>query len=986
MVTKNESVKVTSCKVLKMCPMSSGDSWCLPNKDGLYDPVNERDACGVGFIVAIDGKRTHKIVRDAEKLALRMNHRGACACDNDTGDGAGVLTAIPHDFYAHELREQQNVELPSLGQYATGIVYEDKTNSEQSEATFAQLANECNLNILCWRTVPTHRDGIGEVARNSEPFMRQVFVVPREGANLDEESLKRQVFILRKRATHTIPKPGVRFYICSLSHTIVVYKGQLTSDQLWTYFTDLKSPQFETYLALVHTRFSTNTFPSWERAHPLRYLAHNGEINTLRGNVNFMKAREGVMKSPYIENEELKKLYPVVEPNLSDSGSLDCVLEFLVNAGGRSLPEAVMTMVPEAWQNDATMAAEKRDFYHWAACAMEPWTGPLCSPSPTEDTLVLYLTERFITCVCYSATVRMLSVRTLFLKWPAVLETKECSIQVSLIRCSMRIIVRQWKEEYQRLWLRWEFQRCSPTKELKSSKPLEYQRKLSKNVSSRNLVCLGFDVVVAALLGADEFGMSTAPLIVMGCTMMRKCHLNVCPVGIATQDPVLREKFAGKPEHVINYLFMLAEEVREHMASLGISKFQDLVGRTDLLRPAENVKNFKAKTLNLSPILRNALHMRPGVNIVGGSERQDFQLEKRLDNQLIAAATPVINGEQKSINVEFTINNECRAFGSTLSYAISMKYGDNGLPEHSINVALKGSAGQSFCAFLARGVHVTLEGDANDYVGKGLSGGEVVIYPPKSSPFQSDGNVIVGNVCLYGATSGKAFFRGIAAERFSVRNSGAVAVVEGVGDHGCEYMTGGCAVILGLTGRNFAAGMSGGIAYVLDVDGSFKSKCNMEMVELLALDQAEDIEYVKQLLEEFQTKTGSEIAMGLLGNWPDAAKQFVKVFPYEYKRALRQMAEEKANATVQNNTAVTASVPPQSSIRDIEETVTDTGVEKKRLEKILDKTRGFVKSQRETAPCRLAEKRMKDSSNNYNFAHVRKGLRVQAARCQNTIC
>uniref|UniRef100_A0A1S6KZN6 Glutamate synthase [NADH] n=2 Tax=Nilaparvata lugens TaxID=108931 RepID=A0A1S6KZN6_NILLU len=1618
--------------------MSSGDSWSLPSKDGLYDPLNERDACGVGFIVAIDGRRSHKIVRDAEKLALRMNHRGACACDNDTGDGAGVLTAIPHDFYAHQLREEQNVELPSLGQYATGIVYEDKANSQQSEATFAQLANECNLNIVCWRTVPTHRDGIGEVARNSEPFMRQVFVVPKPGADLDEEALKRQVFILRKRATHTIPKPGVRFYICSLSHTIVVYKGQLTSDQLWTYFTDLKSPQFETYLALVHTRFSTNTFPSWERAHPLRYLAHNGEINTLRGNVNFMKAREGVMKSPYIENEELKKLYPVVEPNLSDSGSLDCVLEFLVNAGGRSLPEAVMTMVPEAWQNDATMSAEKRDFYHWAACAMEPWDGPalltftdgryigaildrnglrpsrfyvmddnvmvmasevgvydtdpahvklksrlkpgrmllvdtqkksmiqdfelksqlalsrphsqwlkeeitmdelreayqkklsengggdvvqnnlmnemkskesgkpwigdhrlsvfgytietinmlilpmirtkkealgsmgndaplaclsqfqpllydyfkqlfaqvtnppidpfrekivmsmMCPIGPEANILMpsakqchrLFLHNPIIsladlavlkgnthrgwrthviditfdksegpdgllrslnriceeaataaqdgyqlivlsdrrtgvdrvptgTLLALGATHHHLIEERQRMKVGLILETGEarevhhmcvllgygadaiCPYIVFEMATSLRneglldsnitdkmlyenyceamergiakvmakmgistlqsykgaqifeavgiseeVIEKCFKgtqsriegvtfeilakETYERHHLAYtdkdtlvlrnpgqyhwrsggenhindplsianlqeaassksknaydrfkestldsvrsctirgqlelatsespiDISEVEPAKEIvkrfatgamsfgsisleahttlaiamnriggksntgeggenaerylvtdaenskrsaikqvasgrfgvtssylahaddlqikmaQGAKPGEggelpgykvtkdiaatrhsvagvglisppphhdiysiedlaeliydlkcanpnarisvklvsevgvgvvasgvakgkaehivisghdggtgasswtgvknaglpwelgvaetHQVLVLNNLRSRIVlqadgqIRTGFDVVVAALLGADEFGMSTAPLIVMGCTMMRKCHLNVCPVGIATQDPVLREKFAGKPEHVINYLFMLAEEVREHMASLGIRKFQDLVGRTDLLRPAENVKNFKAKTLNFSPILRNALHMRPGVNIVGGSEKQDFQLEKRLDNQLIAAATPVINGEQKSIDVELTINNECRAFGSTLSYAISMKYGDEGLPEHSINIALKGSAGQSFCAFLARGVHVTLEGDANDYVGKGLSGGEVVIYPPKCSPFQSDGNVIVGNVCLYGATSGKAFFRGIAAERFSVRNSGAVAVVEGVGDHGCEYMTGGCAVILGLTGRNFAAGMSGGIAYVLDVDGSFRSKCNMEMVELLALDQAEDLDYVKQLLEEFQTKTGSEIAKGLLGNWPEAAKQFIKVFPYEYQRALRQMAEEKANATVPNKSAAVAAsvpVPPASSVRDIEETITDTGVEKKRLEKILDKTRGFVKYQRETAPYRSAEKRMKDWDEIYNFPHVRKGLRVQAARC-----
>ncbi|CAG2053616.1 unnamed protein product [Timema podura] len=347
------------------------DSWSLPRKDGLYDPVLEKEACGVGFIVSIDGVRSHKIVRDAETLSSRMNHRGACACDNDTGDGAGVLTAIPHTFYAHELKKTHNVDLPPYGKYATGIIYLDKAHHRESERQFTELAKECNLDVLCWRTVPTVIGSIGEVARNSEPLMRQVFLT----GNLDQQLLNKQVFMLRKRSTHRIPKPGVRFYICSLSLSVVVYKGLLTSDQLWSYFPDLKSPTYDTYLALVHTRFSTNTFPSWERAHPLRYLAHNGEINTLRGNVNFMKAREGVMESP-IFGKDLKSLYPVVEPNMSDSGSFDCVLEFLVNAGTRSLPEAVMTMVPEAWQNDKTMPKEKRDFYHWSACAMEPWDGP----------------------------------------------------------------------------------------------------------------------------------------------------------------------------------------------------------------------------------------------------------------------------------------------------------------------------------------------------------------------------------------------------------------------------------------------------------------------------------------------------------------------------------------------------------------------------------------------------------------------------------
>ena len=329
-----------------------------------------------------------------------------------------------------------------------------------------------------------------------------------------------------------------------------------------------------------------------------------------------------------------------------------------------------------------------------------------------------------------------------------------------------------------------------------------------------------FDVLVAALLGADEFGFSTAPLIVMGCIMMRKCHLNTCPVGVATQDPELRKKFEGKPEYLVNYLFLLAEEMREEMAKLGVRRFQNLIGRTELLRFKPDNQNPKAGLLDFTMILCNALSLRPETNIIGGSIAQDFQLDNRLDNKIVSAAKDILEGKSDSpIEMSLAIVNQDRAFGATLSYQIALKFGENGLNKDLIRIKLIGSAGQSFCLFLAKGIVVELEGDSNDYVGKGLSGGEVIVYPPKDMPkhFKSEDNIIVGNVCLYGATSGKAFIRGIAAERFCVRNSGAIAVIEGVGDHGCEYMTGGVVVILGTTGRNFAAGMSGGIAYVYDV-------------------------------------------------------------------------------------------------------------------------------------------------------------------------
>jgi glutamate synthase (NADPH/NADH) len=406
----------------------------------------------------------------------------------------------------------------------------------------------------------------------------------------------------------------------------------------------------------------------------------------------------------------------------------------------------------------------------------------------------------------------------------------------------------------------------------------------------------GRDVVIGALLGADEFGFSTAPLIVLGCTMMRKCHLNTCPVGIATQDPDLRAKFAGKPEHVINYFFLVAEEIRSIMASLGFRSFQEMVGRTDKLKFSPAAELGKAQLLNFEPILRNALSIRPGVNVRAGSVAQDFRMEERLDKKVLEneKVIDVIEGREKSVTVELTISNEQRAFGATISNVISKKYAEDGLPDGSINVKLTGSAGQSFGAFLAKGIKVTLEGDANDYVGKGLCGGELIVFPPKCLPktFKTDDNIIVGNVVLYGATSGKAFFRGQAAERFCVRNSGATAVCEGCGDHGCEYMTGGRAVILGMVGRNFAAGMSGGLAYVLDREKIFKSRCNVDMVDVEPVDLPEDKEWLRNILQEFTDTTGSELAKNILDNWPSSVNNFCKVFPHEYRRALAEKAFE----------------------------------------------------------------------------------------------
>ncbi|XP_060602982.1 uncharacterized protein LOC132756035 [Ruditapes philippinarum] len=1516
-------------------PVTEGTQFGLPPATGLYDPRYESDACGVGYVVSIDGVRSHKILRDSEVMLRRMEHRGACGCDNDSGDGAGVLTGIPHKLYAR-IMKAQGVSLPDEGTYATGMMFIEKVDQAEIQELFTGIATKFGIQILGWRVVDVDDDYCGRVAKTQEPLILQVFVT----GDKDTEEFQRQVYCLRKFSTHRIPEKGLRYYICSLSTQTIVYKGQLNTAQLWGYFKDLSDPDYETHISLIHSRFSTNTFPSWERAHPQRYLAHNGEINTLRGNNNLMSAREGVMHSK-VFGEHLKQLYPVVESGMSDSGCVDNVLEFLCMAGGRELPEAIMTMVPEAWQNDKTMSAEKKAYYRWSAFAMEPWDGPALltftdgryigaildrnglRPSRfyvTKDNHMYMSSEVGVT-DCKSPDViqkgrlkpgRMLLVdtkkkifqrdedikshlanlrpvgtwlketlsmaelrqhydpskrrkrsidrmhalhgscleedrrlpmfgwtiealnmlvlpmirdkkealgsmgndtpfaclsrynplvfdyfkqlfaqvtnppidpfrekivmslacpigpeanilepsaeqcRRLWLEQP-ILSLSDCevlkyidfkgwrsktidmvypakmgpgglvktlhslceqsekaaedgyqliilsdrganknfvpvssllavgAVHHHLIKKKLRLKVgliaesgearevhhmctllgygadaicpylvfetiarlRQQRlldpplpdeeifmnyraacargiskvmakmgistlhsykgaqifeavglsrevmdlcfsgsasriggvtfthlgqERFDRHSLAYserecdsmlvmnpgnlhfrmggekhvneplsvanlqdaartnskdsyakfaemayegnknctlrgqidfryadkpidlsevedaasivkrfctgamsfgsisieahttlaiamnrvgaksntgeggenaerymnmdpEFNKRSKIKQVASgrfgvtssylshadelqikmaqgAKPGEGGElpghKVSKDIAKtrhsipgvglisppphhdiysiedlaeliydlkcanpdarisvklvsevgvgvvasgvakgkaehivisghdggtgasswtgikgaglpwelgisethqvltlndlRSRVVLqadgqircGRDIVVAAMLGADEFGLSTAPLIVLGCTMMRKCHLNTCPVGIATQDPILRAKFAGQPEHVINYLFLLAEEAREFMAKMGFRRFQDLIGRTDRLKFAPNPKNPKAKLLDFSAILKNALDLRPDTNIVGGSIPQDFQLEKRIDYEIIKEAQNVIDGKQRQVVIEKTVTNEDRTFGATLSYYISKKYVEEGLPDKSIIINLKGSGGQSFCAFMVKGVHVTLEGDANDYVGKGLSGGEIVIFPPKDMPaeFRSDQNVVVGNVVLYGATSGKAFFRGQTAERFCVRNSGVTAISEGCGDHGCEYMTGGRVVVLGKTGRNFAAGMSGGIAYVYDKFSDFADKCNQESVALESLELSEDISLVQGILKEFVEKTGSIIAQHVLDNWQGERKYFVKVFPHEYRRVLEEQAKE----------------------------------------------------------------------------------------------
>ncbi|MEP6592659.1 MAG: glutamate synthase-related protein, partial [Acidobacteriota bacterium] len=393
----------------------------------------------------------------------------------------------------------------------------------------------------------------------------------------------------------------------------------------------------------------------------------------------------------------------------------------------------------------------------------------------------------------------------------------------------------------------------------------------------------GRDVVVAALLGAEEFGFSTAALVVSGCIMMRVCHLNTCPVGVATQDPALRAKFTGKPEFVENYFRFVAEDVRQLMAELGFRTIDEMVGRADRLDVKPAIDHWKAAGIDLSRILYQP-------EIADGASRrqtvaQDHGLDTILDRQIIAAAAPALErGEPVSLHLP--IRNANRTTGTMLGYEITRRYGGEGLPDDTIRIQFTGTAGQSFGAFLPRGVTLAIEGDANDFWGKGLSGGRLMIYPPPASTFVPEDNVIIGNVALYGATAGEAFVRGIAGERFAVRNSGADAVVEGVGDHGCEYMTGGRVVVLGRTGRNFAAGMSGGVAYVVDVDGLFARRCNTSMVELERLEEVEEIELVRGLIASHAGHTGSTLAADALSAWEQTLARIVKVIPKDYKRIL----------------------------------------------------------------------------------------------------
>ena len=1501
----------------------------LPPRQGLYDPRNEHDACGIGFVANIKGRASHKIIEQGVEVLVNLTHRGACGCDPETGDGAGLLLQIPHGFFLKQAASH-GFSLPSPGEYGVGMIFvaPDHAKSRRAQQMVEEVLQAEGLRLLAWRRVPTNAKAIGWLARESEPHIYQVFIAQADGPQLSGDAFERKLFITRKRTEQEARNRRLeRFYPVSISSRTICYKGLLLAPQIFDYYPDLGDSDFQSAVALIHQRFSTNTFPTWERAQPFRYLAHNGEINTVRGNANWMRAREATLESELF-GADAEKIKPIIDETGSDSTQIDNALELLIQSG-RSIAHSFMMLIPEAWSSHEHMEPYKKEFYEYHATMMEPWDGPASivftdgrfvggsldrnglRPSRycvTEDDLVVMGSETGVVSGIHPADVRTkgrlqpgrmflvdmqegriirdeeiketISKRQTYGAWlrghlvdiadlpePAsVKETdpetllqcqrsfgytlehqrillapmaskgaeptgsmgidiplaclserpqllfsyfKQLFAQVTnpaidpireelvmstltyvgpqgnvlaerpehahMIRVPLPVIDNSKLEQLRNLGpevrfgsqtlattfavaegqggLRGALDRLcaeaeaaadcgagvlilsdrgvdeanapipsllacaavhhhlirqakrskvgiviesgeprevmhfclligyganainpylayasiaemhargmledpllslqeahanfekairkgilkvmskmgistvqsyhgaqifeaiglardlvdqyftgttsqiegvgletlagealekhayaySPTSEAGTDLPVggEYQYRLrgeqhllnpdtvarlqhavrlnhwqtyeeysrAVNDLNRQLCTLrglfdlkdaaepvpldevepaseivkrfctgamsfgsisaeahetlaramnriggrsntgeggedparfgderrskikqvasgrfgvtahylanadelqikiaqgakpgeggqlpghkvdetiawlrhstpgvglisppphhdiysiedlaqlifdlknsnryanvsvklvsevgvgtvaagvskghsdlvlisghdggtgaspvssirhagtpwelglsetqqvlvmndlrgrirvqvdgklqtGRDVVIGALLGADEFGFSTMPLIAMGCIMMRKCHLNTCPVGIATQDKELRKKFEGTTEGVVNFFFFVAEEVRQLMARMGFRRFDEMIGKVDRLDTREAVNHYKSKGLDFAKVFFDPPVDRAISRYHTGA--QDHGLEKQIDNQLIELCRPAIE-ELSPVEFAYDLRNTDRTVGTMLSHEIAKRYGAAGLPDDTIKIHFSGSAGQSFGAWASSGMTLQIRGDANDYFGKGLSGGRLVIAPPPGSSFVFEENIIIGNVSFYGATGGEAFVNGMAGERFCIRNSGASVVVEGVGDHGCEYMTNGYAVILGECGRNFAAGMSGGIAFVLDERGDFAERClqNAE-VDIDPFDDPADLRLVRNLLERHVAYTRSPKGQWVLEHWGSMAPRFKKIFPRELKRAIREReAREAAQA------------------------------------------------------------------------------------------
>ena len=1133
----------------------------------LYDPRFEHDACGIGAVVDIKGRKTHQTVDDALKIVEKLEHRAGKDAAGETGDGVGILLQISHGFFSKAAAEL-GFELGGERDYGVGMFFfpQDDLRRNQAMKMFQLIAEREGMEFIGWREVPVCPQVLGHKALAKMPRIMQGFVRRPDHLARGLE-FDRRLYIVRRE----FEQSGGDTYVASLSSRTIVYKGMFLVGQLREFYQDLQSEAYTSAIALVHSRFSTNTDPAWERAHPNRFILHNGEINTIRGNADRMLAREETMHAPVWEGD-LDKVFPVVDVNGSDSAMLDNTLEFLVMSG-MDLPLAVMICIPEP-----------RDVHHFAALlgygarAVNPYLaqetiGQLIDEGLLDkdfgaavddydkailkgivkiaskmgiSTIQSYQSAQIFEAIGISQdvvheyftntvsrvggiglkeieqlvdknhsrafdplglgvdmtldsvgshkartgqedhmynpqTIHLLqqSARTgdynLFKQYSALVDDETCPhtlrglmemkyadepIPIDQVE-SVDSIVKRFKtgamsygsisqEAHECMAVamnmlggksnsgeggerpeRLKSDRCSAIKQVASgrfgvtseylvsakeiqikmaqgAKPGEgghlpgkkvypwiaktrystpgvslisppphhdiysiedlaqliydlknanrqarisvklvseagvgtvaagvakagaqvvlisgwdggtgaaprtsihnaglpwelglaetHQTLIQNGLRSRVVLetdgklMTGRDVAIACMLGAEEFGFATAPLVTMGCVMMRVCNLDTCPVGVATQNPELRKRFKGKPEYVVNFMRFIAQELREHMAKLGVRTVEELVGRTDLLKQRESAVNDRAAAVDLSAILDDPYIGEDYKTHFDPADVYDFQLEKTVDQSILLAkmGSALKKGQKKRLSLEVTSTD--RAVGTIFGSDITRLHGE-GLEEDAYTVHCTGGGGQSFGAFIPKGLTLELEGDSNDYFGKGLSGGKLVVYPPKNASYQADENIIVGNVALYGATSGKAFIAGVAGERFAVRNSGACAVVEGVGDHGCEYMTGGRVVVLGETGKNFAAGMSGGIAYVWDPRRDLYLRVNKELVSMEPVIEKHDLEELRSLIAQHVEATGSEKGKAILADFQHSAASFKKILPRDYDRILKAIAQ-----------------------------------------------------------------------------------------------
>ena len=1030
---------------------------------GLYDPQFEHDACGIGAVVDIKGRKSHQTVSDALSIVERLEHRAGKDAEGKTGDGVGIMLQISHKFFS-KVAEEMNVSLGNEREYGVGMFFFPQNEHLRAQAMklFELVTRKEGLEFLAWREVPVNPDAVGQKARDCMPAIWQCFI--KKPAKVSKGiDFDRKLYIVRR----VFEQASNGTYVPSLSSRTIVYKGMFLVHDLRLFYLDLQDEDYESAIGMVHSRFSTNTNPSWMRAHPNRFILHNGEINTIKGNTDAMLAREESIASPIMQ-EDMNKILPIINTSGSDSAMLDNALEFMV-MNGMDLPLAVMITIPEPWENNKHISQKKRDFYQYYATMLEPWDGPAailfsdgdvvgavldrnglrpsryyitkdgrmilssevgvlpCDPADIEkkdrlrpgkmllvdtvkgevvddEKLKEYYASREpygewidrnlvqlkslkipnikvpsytgeggepedryhsesnskikqVASARFGVTSKYLvSAEEIQIKlaqgakpgeggnlpgakvYPWIAKTRHSTTGVGLISPPPHHDIYSIEDLAELIYDLKNANRhaninvklvseagvgtiaagvakggaqvilvsgydggtgAAPRTSIKNAGlPWElgiaetHQTLILNGLRSRvriesdSKLLSGRDVAISCMLGAEEFGFGTTLLMCEGCVMMRVCNLDTCPMGICTQNPELRKHFRGKPEYIINYLTFVAQELREYMAKLGVRTIDELVGRTDLLHVKPSAPGSRTAKMNLDCILHNPAIANSNVHFVP-ADTYDFHLENTLDMKVLMKKFKLSSKTPQSVTLD--VSNTDRAFGAIFGSEITRKYGDS-LSDDVYTANCTGAGGQSFGAFIPRGLTLKLTGDCNDYMGKGLSGGKIIVRPPEGITYKPEENIITGNVALYGATSGKAFVSGVAGERFCVRNSGATAVVEGVGDHGCEYMTGGTVVVLGQTGKNFAAGMTGGIAYVLDENWDFYQRVNKETVSLEPVEHKYDVATLKELIREHVEATGSPRGKEILDNFSEYLPKFKKVLPYDYDRMLRVIA------------------------------------------------------------------------------------------------